>query len=120
MELLLVVAIIAILSAILIPNFLQARARAEVAGSKANLKNIATALESFWAGALHYPDSLDRLQGVDIRVIPNDPCTRTLPTYTPNPTLTDYRLSVDYTGTGCANVLSGVSFTPGGGMEESP
>ncbi len=42
-ELLIVVAIIAILAAILIPNFLRARAQSQVAATKGNLKNVATA-----------------------------------------------------------------------------
>src|SRR2546427_527847 len=45
-ELLIVVAIIAILAAILIPNFLRARAQSQYAASKGNLKNLATALDS--------------------------------------------------------------------------
>ena len=47
-ELLIVVAIIAILAAILIPNFLRARAQSQFAASKGNLKNLATALESYF------------------------------------------------------------------------
>ncbi len=46
-ELLIVIAIIAILAAVLIPNFLRSRAQAAVAASKSNMKNIATALESY-------------------------------------------------------------------------
>jgi len=48
-ELLIVIAIIAILAAVLIPNFLRSRAQAAVAASKSNMKNIATALESYAA-----------------------------------------------------------------------
>src|SRR5437867_13420079 len=44
-ELLIVVAIIAILAAILIPNFLRARAQPQFAASKGNLKNVATRSE---------------------------------------------------------------------------
>ncbi len=47
-ELLIVVAIIAILAAILIPNFLRARAQAQVAPDKGHLKNVATALERYF------------------------------------------------------------------------
>lgn len=46
-ELLIVVAIIGILAAIAIPNFLQAQIRAKVARAKAEMKSIATALESY-------------------------------------------------------------------------
>ena len=46
-ELLIVVAIIAILAAIAIPNFLAAQVRAKVARGKAEMRTLATALESY-------------------------------------------------------------------------
>ena len=46
-ELIIVVAIIAILAAILIPNFLHARAEAASSACEGNLKQIATALEEY-------------------------------------------------------------------------
>ena len=45
-ELLIVVAIIGILAAIAVPNFLNAQARAKIARSYADIKSISTALES--------------------------------------------------------------------------
>lgn len=46
-ELLIVVAIIAILAAIAVPNFLEAQVRAKVARAKADMRTIATGLESY-------------------------------------------------------------------------
>ena len=46
-ELMVVIAIIAILAAILIPNFMHARAQAQTSGCEANEKQIATALEEY-------------------------------------------------------------------------
>ena len=46
-ELMIVIAIIAILAAILIPNFLHARAEAASASCEGNLKQIATALQEY-------------------------------------------------------------------------
>jgi prepilin-type N-terminal cleavage/methylation domain-containing protein len=46
-ELMIVIAIIAILAAILIPNFLHARAQAATAGCEGNVKMIATGLEEY-------------------------------------------------------------------------
>src|SRR5687768_10048736 len=46
-ELLIVVAIIAILAAIAIPNFLEAQTRAKVSRSKADIKAMVTAVESY-------------------------------------------------------------------------
>ncbi|TMJ04995.1 MAG: prepilin-type N-terminal cleavage/methylation domain-containing protein [Bacillati bacterium ANGP1] len=57
-ELLIVVAIIAILAAILIPNFLRARAQAQVAATKGNLKNVATARQRVVSiASCHQPDT---------------------------------------------------------------
>ena len=46
-ELLIVVAIIAILAAIAVPNFLEAQTRSKVARSLADMRSIATAIESY-------------------------------------------------------------------------
>jgi len=46
-ELLIVVAIIAILAAIAVPNFLEAQVRAKVTRAKADIRSIVTALESY-------------------------------------------------------------------------
>jgi prepilin-type N-terminal cleavage/methylation domain-containing protein len=55
-ELLIVVAIIGILAAIAIPNFLQAQTRAKVARSKAEMRNVTTAIESYNVDYSHYPN----------------------------------------------------------------
>ncbi|HOE97615.1 MAG TPA: prepilin-type N-terminal cleavage/methylation domain-containing protein [Candidatus Sumerlaeota bacterium] len=46
-ELLIVVAIIAILAAIAVPNFLEAQSRAKVSRSRSDMRSIATALEAY-------------------------------------------------------------------------
>lgn len=46
-ELMIVIAIIAILAAILVPNFIRARAQSQLSACAGNLKNIATALELY-------------------------------------------------------------------------
>src|SRR2546427_4901533 len=74
-ELLIVVAIIAILAAILIPNFLRARAQAQVAATKGNLKNVATALESYFVRTAEHTSALptNLIPGYT-RPLANDPC----------------------------------------------
>jgi prepilin-type N-terminal cleavage/methylation domain-containing protein len=47
-ELLIVVAIIAILAAIAVPNFLEAQVRSKVSRVKADLRSVATAIESYY------------------------------------------------------------------------
>jgi prepilin-type N-terminal cleavage/methylation domain-containing protein len=54
-ELLIVVAIIAILAAIAVPNFLEAQTRAKVSRVKADMRSCATALESYAVDDNHYP-----------------------------------------------------------------
>jgi type II secretion system protein G len=54
-ELMVVVAIIALLASITIPNYVHSRAQAAVAQSEANMKQIATALELYHTDYLQYP-----------------------------------------------------------------
>ncbi len=55
-ELLIVVAIIAILAAIAVPNFLEAQVRSKVSRAKADMRSIATAIESYMTDHNHYPN----------------------------------------------------------------
>ena len=54
-ELLIVVAIIAILAAIAVPNFLEAQTRAKVSRAKADMRTMATGLESYYVDNNRYP-----------------------------------------------------------------
>lgn len=54
-ELLIVVAIIAILAAIAVPNFLEAQVRAKIGRAKADMRSVATAMESFRMDNNDYP-----------------------------------------------------------------
>src|SRR5688572_5101335 len=55
-ELLIVVAIIAILAAIAVPNFLEAQVRAKVSRIKNDMRTTSTALESFAVDNNSYPE----------------------------------------------------------------
>ncbi len=54
-ELLIVVAIIAILAAIAVPNFLEAQTRSKVSRAKADLRSVAVAIESYSVDNNKYP-----------------------------------------------------------------
>lgn len=54
-ELLIVVAIIAILAAIAVPNFLEAQTRSKVAAMQADMRSVALALESYRVDSNNYP-----------------------------------------------------------------
>ena len=56
-ELLIVVAIIAILAAIAVPNFLEAQVRSKVSRAKNDMRAIATGLEAYVVDHNHYPPS---------------------------------------------------------------
>jgi len=55
LEVMIVVAIIAILAALLIPNFTHARSQAQTAACEANLRTVATALELYFTDHQQYP-----------------------------------------------------------------
>lgn len=81
-ELMIVIAIIAILAAILVPNFLRARAQGMVTACKANLKNMGTALEMYATdNSGRYPTALATLSPSYLRVLPTCPSTGAQPSY---------------------------------------
>jgi len=57
-ELLIVVAIIAILAALAVPNFLEAQIRSKVARAKSDLRSLATALEAYRVEWNAYPPAM--------------------------------------------------------------
>jgi type II secretion system protein G len=56
-ELLIVVAIIAILAAIAVPNFLEAQTRSKVSRTLADMRTMRTGLESYMVDNNHYPET---------------------------------------------------------------
>lgn len=88
-ELMIVIAIIAILAAILVPNFIRARAQGQVTSCKSNLKNIGTACEMYATdNAGRYPKDLTVLtkdantQQPYLKQIPKCPSEGTSTPYT--------------------------------------
>jgi prepilin-type N-terminal cleavage/methylation domain-containing protein len=63
-ELLIVVAIIAILAAIAVPNFLEAQVRAKVSRAKNDMRVMAGALEQYHADNNGYPDVFTRMMAI--------------------------------------------------------
>jgi len=54
-ELMIVIIILAILTGIAVPSYMVLRNRARTAAAQSEMKNIATALEMYWADNEHYP-----------------------------------------------------------------
>lgn len=123
-EVLTVAVIIAILAAMLLATFLKARAQSTVAASKANVRNLASALETYFTDLDSYPAALVELVPDYVPGVPADPCTNgpyVLDTSMGGSPPTDYKLSVVYPiMSGCHLVIPGVSYTPAGGMVDSP
>lgn len=73
-ELLIVVAIIGILAAIAVPNFLNAQLRAKIANSVSDMRSVGTALEMYMMDNSHYPYWRDsggtNINPVNRRLIP--------------------------------------------------
>jgi type II secretion system protein G len=68
-ELLIVVAIIGILAAIAVPNFLNAQTRAKVAHVQADFNSLATALESYRVDNNNYPIDSDNSMPIGLRML---------------------------------------------------
>jgi prepilin-type N-terminal cleavage/methylation domain-containing protein len=71
-ELLIVVAIIAILAAIAVPNFLEAQTRSKVSRVKADMRSIATAVESYYVDYTKPPPMSAGWAGTPFDEIPSD------------------------------------------------
>ena len=67
-ELLIVIAIILILIAIALPNFLEAQTRAKVTRAEADIRNLATAIEFFRTEYSNYPVGTDSADAVPVPV----------------------------------------------------
>jgi len=79
-ELLIVLGIVAILSAIAVPNFLEAQVRAKHSRIKNDTRSIATAIESYYVDNNAYPPSLDILWQGPVKYlsfVPVDPMVMT-------------------------------------------
>jgi prepilin-type N-terminal cleavage/methylation domain-containing protein len=73
-ELMIVIAIIAILAAILVPNFIRARAQGQVTACKSNLKNCGTAMEMYSTdNSGRFPTALTVLTPNYLKTIPTCP-----------------------------------------------
>lgn len=86
-ELMIVIAIIAILAAILVPNFVRARGQGHLTACKSNLKNIGTACEMYSTdNSGRYPNTLsvltDGSMGGYLKSIPTCPAAGTNDVYT--------------------------------------
>ena len=65
-ELLIVVAIIAILAAIAVPNFLEAQVRSKVSRAASDMRAVATGLEAYFVDYNKYPPNPDTSEGFNV------------------------------------------------------
>lgn len=114
-EIMIVVAIIALLAAIAVPGLLRARLNANDSAAKANIQSLSTACESYAAAMGVYPTAMAQLTGA------NPPYLQQLPNATgytiPEPTwqggggytITATPISCGTTGTKIFNVTTGAN-----------
>ena len=85
-ELMVVLAIIALLLSVVVPHYMGRLQRAEEAVLQENLQVMRDALDKHYADAGKYPTSLDELVTKRyLRSIPKDPFTQSATTWTPVP-----------------------------------
>ena len=119
-EIMIVVAIIALLAAIAIPNLLRAKLSANDALAKATLRSISTASESFGtANNGQYPSDITSLTGATPAYLNSAYCATTLSGYTYDCTFatTGYTVSatpvtVGSSGTTVYTIVTGGVLTP--------
>ncbi len=125
-ELMIVIAIIAILAGILIPNYVRARSKSQLTACQAGMKSIATSLEVYATeNAGHFPVSLTVLTPNYLKTMPTCPSVHS-DTYSatyvsgPNPDLfTMVCGALSHTGAGI-NLPNYPQYTSGQGLIEQP
>jgi len=119
-ELLIVVAILGVLAAILIPNFVRSRASALLATCQLDLRNIAYALDIYYNENQVYPDASNWQTTLEsggyIRSVPRSPIDRAAYGYATNATRTNFVLSDGPNKYTQAGVTGYVVYTPVGGI----
>jgi prepilin-type N-terminal cleavage/methylation domain-containing protein len=103
-ELLIVVAIIAILALIAVPNFLEAQIRSKAARAKSDLRSLATALEAYRVDANGYPPAMGNAMYFKLKVL-SSPVAFITNGYVPDPypagdrtDVLNYRKCLSYLG----------------------
>lgn len=119
-ELLIVIAIVGILAAILIPNFIRSRAAAQLASCQLDLRNIAAALDLYWNENQVYPTvgtwQSDLESGGYIRAVPKSPIDKASYGYAADAGRTTYVLSDGPDKYLQAGISGYVVYTPAAGL----
>jgi prepilin-type N-terminal cleavage/methylation domain-containing protein len=120
-EMLIVVAILGILAAILIPNFIRSRAASHLAACQLDLRNIAAALQLFSGENETYPDAAswesDLTTGGYIRGMPRSPIDGAAYVYATNAGRNNFVISDGPDKYQQAGISGYIVYTPAGGLE---
>jgi len=116
-----VIAILAILAAILIPNFIRARASSQLAACQLDLRNIAAALELYYGENQSYPPAgtweSDLESGGYTRAVPKSPIDRASYGYATDASRSTFVLSDGPNKYYQAGVMGYIVYTATGGLE---
>jgi type II secretion system protein G len=105
-EIMTVVAVIALLAAIAIPNLLRAKIAANESSAQSTLKSIANALETYTISNGRYPSEMTSLIGAAPPYLSRDYFTGVYNGYTFTPVLNDYDYSVTAAPSGSQGTTS--------------
>ena len=119
-EIMIVVAIIALLAAIAIPNLTRTKVNANNATAQASLKSIAVALENYYSINNSYPASTSLLIGAAPPYLSKDYFTGTHNGFTYTATLAAYSYSVLTAPISSAQGTASYTITTGGVLVQNP
>jgi len=121
LELLIVIAILGVLAAILVPNFLRSRASALLATCQLDLRNIAAALDLYYNENQVYPDPAGWQTALEsggyIRAVPTSPIDRAPYGYQTDAGRSTFVLSDGPNKYTQAGVTGYIVYTPSGGIQ---
>ena len=118
-EVLVVVAIIALLATIAIPNLLRARITANESSAQATLKAISNAIETYGSSNSNYPTSTTMIVG-NPPYLSTDYFTGVHNGYTFTPTLSQYSYSVIALPSGSSQGISSYTISTGAVLITNP
>lgn len=119
-EIMIVVGIVIIISAIAIPNLLRAKVNANESSAQATLKTISTALENYYAINNDYPLATGTLLTANPPYLSKDFFTGAFNGYNFTATLTNYSYSILAVPAAASQGITSYTISTGGVLAQNP